>query len=54
MRPVLAALGYGLSIRMVLVIHMAFAVLGMMEDSISCCRQIGTGIHLADMVNMKS
>ena len=54
MGPVLAALGYGLSIRMVLVIHMALAVLGMMMDSISYCRQFGTGIHLADKVNMQS
>ena len=55
MCPVLAVLGYGLLIRTVLVIHMVLGALGMMLDSVSCCRQIGTGIHLeADKVNMQS
>ena len=55
MCSVLAVLGYGLLVRMVPVLHMALAVLGMMMDSISCCRQVDTGIHLeADKVNMQS
>ena len=52
---VLAVLGCDLLVRMGLVLHMALAVLGMLMDSISCCRQIGTGIHLeSDKVNMQS
>lgn len=50
-----AVLGYGLLVRMVPVLHMAFVVLGMMMDSISCFRQVDTGIHLeADKVKMQS
>ena len=52
---VLAVLGCDLSVRMVLVIHMTLVVRGMSMDSISCCRQIGTGIHLeANKVSMQS
>ncbi len=53
--PVLAVLDCDLLVRMVLVIHMTLVVLGMPLDSISCCRQIGTGIHLeSDKVSMQS
>ena len=44
--PVLAVLGCDLLVRMVLVIHMALVVLGMLADSLPCCLQIGTGNHL--------
>lgn len=51
MCSVLAVLDHGLLIRMVLAIHMA---LGMLH-SVSCCRQVGTGIHFeADKMNMQS
>ena len=53
--PVLAVLGCGLSVRMILVVHMTLVVLGMLMYSISCYRQIGTGIHLeSNKVNMQS
>ena len=52
---VLAVLGRDLLVRMGLVLHMVLAVLGMLMDSISCCRQIGTDIPLeSDKVNMQS
>lgn len=54
MRPVLAVLGCALLARMVLVIHTALVVLGMLTDSLPCCRQVGTGIHLEDKVKMQS
>ena len=46
LRPVLAVVGCDLLVRMVLVIHMALVVLGMLTDSIPCCLRIGTGNHL--------
>lgn len=55
MCPGLAVSDYGLLVRMILVIHTALGVLGTMLDSVSCCRQFGTGIHLeADKVKMQS
>ena len=53
-RPVLAVLGCDLLVRMVLVFHTALVVLGMLTDSLPCCRQVGMGIHLEDKVKMQS
>ena len=43
LRLVLGVLDCDLLVRMVLVIHMAPVVLGMLADPIPCCLQIGTG-----------